>query len=95
MRARNAYLLAAGVSVLAVAMGALGGIAAGAVTSWLIVAPLVRAAYGSVPEAYPIELRVQTGVLAAAIAVTVAVFCLIVASVRTPARLAPLLREDE
>lgn len=92
---RRASRLRAQEDLFAVAMGALGGIAAGAVTAWLIVAPLVRAAYGSVPEAYPIELSVQPGILAAAIAVTVAVFCLIVASVRTPARLAPLLREDE
>lgn len=92
---RRASRLRAQEDLFAVAMGVLGGIAAGAATAWLIVAPLVRAAYGSVPEAYPIELRVQPGMLAVALAVTVAVFCLIVASVRTPAQLAPLLREDE
>lgn len=81
--------------LFAVAMGVVGGIAAGAVTAWLIVAPLVRAAYGSVPEAYPVDLSVQPPVLLGAIALTVAVFCAIVASVRAPSRLAPLLREDE
>lgn len=92
---RRASRLRAQEDLFAVAMGVVGGIAAGAITAWLVVAPLVRAAYGSVPEAYPITLSVQPVVLAAAIAVTVAVFCLIVASVRTPAQLAPLLREDE
>ncbi|MCW3491881.1 FtsX-like permease family protein [Microbacterium sp. SSM24] len=92
---RRASRLRAQEDLFAVAIGVIGGIAAGAVTAWLIVAPLVRAAYGSVPEAYPIDLRVQPGVLALAIAATVAVFCLIVASVRTPVQLAPLLREDE
>lgn len=81
--------------LFAVAMGVIGGLAAGAITAWLIVAPLVRAAYGSVPEAYPIDLSVQPVVLTLALALTVAVFCLIVASVRTPTQVAPLLREDE
>jgi hypothetical protein len=81
--------------LFAVAMGVVGGIAAGAVTSWLIVAPLVRAAYGSVPEAYPVELRADPLALLGAMAIAVAVFCAVVASVRSPAMLAPLLREDE
>lgn len=92
---RRASRLRAREDLFAVAMGVVGGIAAGAVTAWLVVAPLVRAAYGSVPEAYPIDLRVQPLPLAAGLTVVVAVFCLIVASVRTPAQLADLLREDE
>lgn len=92
---RRASRLRAQEDLFAVAMGVVGGLAAGAVTAWLVVAPLVRAAYGSVPEAYPIELSVQPVVLAVALAATVAVFCLIIASVRTPTRLAALLREDE
>jgi ABC-type antimicrobial peptide transport system permease subunit len=81
--------------LFAVAMGIVGGIVAGAATSWLVVAPLVRAAYGSVPGAYPVVLRVEPLVLTGALALVVAVFCAIVMSVRSPARLAPLLREDE
>lgn len=92
---RRASRLRAQEDLFAVGMGVLGGLAAGAVTAWLVVAPLVRAAYGSVPDAYPIALSVQPVVLAVALALTTAAFCLIVASVRTPARLAPLLREDE
>ncbi|WP_374316166.1 FtsX-like permease family protein [Microbacterium sp.] len=92
---RRASRLRAQEDLFAVVMGVVGGIAAGALTAWLVVAPLVRAAYGSVPASYPIALSVQPVVLTVAIAATVAVFCLIVASVRTPAHLAPLLREDE
>lgn len=92
---RRAARLRAQENLFAVAIGALGGIAAGAVTSWLIVAPLVRAAYGSVPEGYPVDLRVDPLVLLAAIAAAVAVFSAIVATVRAPSRLAGLLREDE
>jgi hypothetical protein len=92
---RRASRLRAQEDLFAVAMGVVGGIAAGAVTAAFVVAPLVRAAYGTVPEAFAIDLSVQPVALAVSIAATVAVFCLIVASVRTPARLAPLLREDE
>jgi hypothetical protein len=92
---RRASRLRAQEDLFAVAMGVVGGIVAGAATAWLVVAPLVRAAYGSVPEAYPIVLRVEPLVLAVALALTVAIFCLVVASVRTPVQLAPLLREDE
>lgn len=92
---RRASRLRAQEDLFAVAMGAVGGVAAGAVTAWLIVAPLVRAAYGSIPDAYPVALQVQPVVLAIAVLVVVAVFCAIVATIRTPAQLAPLMREDE
>lgn len=92
---RRASRLRAQEDLFAVAMGVLGGIAAGAFTAWLVVAPLVRAAYGDVPEAYPVPLRVEPLALTAAVVVVVALFCLIVSSVRAPSRLAGLLREDE
>lgn len=92
---RRASRLRAQEDLFAVAMGVLGGIAAGAFTAWLVVAPLVRAAYGDVPEAYPVPLRVEPLTLTAAVVVAVALFCLIVSSVRAPSRLAGLLREDE
>ena len=66
-----------------------------AATAWLIVAPLVRAAYGSVPDSYPIVLRADPVVLTLAILAAVGVFAVIVATVRAPGRLAPLMREDE
>lgn len=92
---RRASRLRAQEDLFAVAMGAVGGIAAGAATAWLIVAPLVRAAYGSIPDAYPVVLQAQPLALTVAIVAAVAVFCVIVATVRAPARLAPLMREDE
>ncbi|WP_214466517.1 FtsX-like permease family protein [Microbacterium flavescens] len=92
---RRASRLRAQEDLFAVAMGAVGGVAAGAVTAWLIVAPLVRVAYGSVPDAYPIVLRADPPALIVAILAAVAVFAVIVATVRAPARLAPLMREDE
>lgn len=81
--------------LFAVAIGVIGGLAAGVVTAWLAVPPLVRAAYEDVPAAYPVTLQAQPLPLAAGLIVAVAVFCAIVATVRAPARLAPLLREDE
>lgn len=81
--------------LFAVVLGAVGGIAAGFATAALVIAPLVRAAYGSVPEAYPVDLRVDPLTLSLVIAAAVGVFAAIVASVRAPAHLAPLLREDE
>ncbi|MCH6230250.1 hypothetical protein MK786_05820 [Microbacterium sp. CFH 31415] len=92
---RRASRLRAQEDLFAVAMGAVGGIAAGAATAWLIVAPLVRAAYGSVPESYPIVLRADPLVLLLVVLAAVGVFAVIVATVRAPARLAPLMREDE
>ncbi|WP_127475953.1 FtsX-like permease family protein [Microbacterium sulfonylureivorans] len=92
---RRAARLRAQEDLFAVAMGAVGGVAAGAATAWLIVAPLVRAAYGSVPDAYPIVLQAEPVLLGGIVLVVVAVFCAIVATVRAPARLAPLMREDE
>lgn len=92
---RRASRVRASEDLFAVAMGAVGGVAAGAATAWLVVAPLVRAAYGSVPEAYPVELSADPLLLAAAILAAAAVFAVIVATVRAPSRLAPLLREDE
>ncbi|MHC2999462.1 FtsX-like permease family protein [Microbacterium sp. HJ5] len=81
--------------LFAVAMGAVGGIAAGIATAWLIVAPLVRAAYGSVPEAYPVVLQAQPLLLGGLILTAALVFAGIVATVRAPGGLAPLMREDE
>ena len=81
--------------LFAVAIGVIGGLAAGVATAWLAVPPLVRAAYEDVPAAYPVTLQAQPLPLAAGLALAVAVFCVIVATVRAPARLAPLLREDE
>lgn len=92
---RRASRLRAQEDLFAVVIGALGGIAAGAATTWLVVAPLVRAAYGSIPDAYPVVLQAQPLVLALAIIAAVALFSAIVATVRAPARLAPLMREDE
>lgn len=79
----------------AVALGVVGGLAAGALTAWLIVPPLVRAAYGTVPAGYPVPLEWPWVVLAVAVAVLAAVFALIVSSVRAPRHLAAVLREDE
>ncbi|HET8926881.1 MAG TPA: FtsX-like permease family protein [Microbacterium sp.] len=81
--------------LFAVAIGVIGGLAAGVVTAWLAVPSLVRTAYETIPDAYPVTLQAQPLPLAMGLTVAVAVFCVIVATVRTPARLAPLLREDE
>ena len=81
--------------LFAVAIGVLGGLAAGAATAWLAVPTLVRAAYENVPAAFPVTLQAQPWPLAAGLAIAVAAFCVIVATVRAPSRLAPLLREDE
>jgi hypothetical protein len=81
--------------LFAVAIGVIGGLAAGVVTAWLAVPPLVRAAYEDVPAAYPVTLQAQPLPLAVGLIAAVAVFCVIVATVRAPSRLAPLLREDE
>lgn len=81
--------------LFAVAIGVIGGLAAGVVTAWLAVPPLVRAAYEDVPAAYPVTLQAQPLPLALGLIAAVAVFCVIVATVRAPSRLAPLLREDE
>jgi hypothetical protein len=78
-----------------VLMGAVGGVIAGAATAWLVVPPLVRAAYGSVPAAYPVPLQAESLPLAVAIALALVLFVAVVLTVRAPARLAPLLREDE
>lgn len=92
---RRASGIRAREDLFAVGMGAIGGVAAGAAVTWLVVAPLVRAAYGSVPDAYPIVLQIQPVLLGGLILAAVAVFCVIVATVRAPAHLAPLMREDE
>ena len=92
---RRAARLRAGEDVFAIAMGAVGGIVAGAATAWLVVPPLVRAAYGSVPDTFPVSLQVQPLLLGLAVIVVVGVCCAIVATVRAPAQLAPFVREDE
>ncbi len=93
-RARAARLRA-GEDLFALAMGVAGGVAAGTLTAWLIVSPLVRAAYGTVPDAYPVPLVWPWLWLAAALVALVAVFAAVIASVRAPRSLAVLLREDE
>lgn len=78
-----------------VLMGAVGGVVAGAATAWLVVPPLVRAAYGSVPAAYPVPLQTEPLPLAVALVLALAMFVAVALTVRAPSRLAPLLREDE
>lgn len=79
----------------AVLLGVLGGVAAGGVTAWLVVPPLVRAAYGTVPAGYPVPLELPWVVLGVAVVGLAALFALIVSSVRAPRHLAAVLREDE
>lgn len=93
-RARAARLRARE-DLFALAMGVVGGIAAGAVTAWLIVPSLVRAAYATVPDAYPVPLVWPWLPLMAALVMIVAAFSAVIASVRAPRALAGLLREDE
>ncbi|BDV31422.1 FtsX-like permease family protein [Microbacterium terricola] len=81
--------------LLAIGFGVVGGLAAGAVTAWFAVPPLVRAAYGTIPEAYPVPLVVPWGLLTASLLATAAICALIVSTVRVPTGLARLLREDE
>lgn len=81
--------------LFALATGVVGGLAAGAATAWLVVPALVRAAYVSVPDGFPIALQAEPVTLIAAVAVTVSVFALVVGSVRAPSELSPLVREDE
>ena len=93
-RARAARLRV-GEDLFALAIGAVGGLAAGALTAWLIVPSLVRAAYGTVPESYPVPLVWPWLWLAAAVVALVGLFAAVIASVRAPRSLAGLLREDE
>jgi hypothetical protein len=81
--------------VFAVLIGVLGGVVAGAATAWLVVPPLVRSAYGTVPDTFPVPLHVDGLILGAAILMIAAACCLVVATVRAPARLAQFVREDE
>lgn len=91
----RAARLRAGEDLFALSMGVVGGLAAGAVTAWLVVPPLVRAAYGTVPDAYPVPLSWPWLPLSAALAAVVVAFAAVIVSVRAPRRLASLLREDE
>jgi hypothetical protein len=93
-RARAARLRVAE-DLFALAIGVAGGIAAGAATAWLIVPSLVRAAYGTVPESYPVPLAWPWLWVVVALAALVGVFAAVIASVRAPRSLAGLLREDE
>lgn len=92
---RRASAVRAGEDAFAVVTGAVGGALAGTATACLVVPPLVRAAYGRVPAGFPVTLQADPPVLVAAVLAVTVVFCVVVATVRTPARLAPLLREDE
>ncbi|WP_171013085.1 FtsX-like permease family protein [Microbacterium sp. 2FI] len=91
----RAVRLRAREDLFAVVMGVVGGLAAGVATAWLVVPPLVRAAYVTVPEAYPVPLQASPVLLGAALVVVAGVFCVVVSTVRAPAALAPLMREDE
>jgi len=79
----------------ALAMGIVGGLVAGVVTAWLIVPPLVRAAYGTVPDGYPVPLVWNLPLLAVTVGVFAALCGLVMASVRVPRALAAPLRGDE
>lgn len=81
--------------LFALALGVLGGVAAGVLTAWLVVPTLVRAAYGTVPDAYPVPLVWPWAQLALAVGAIALVCAAVVASVRVPRALAPALREDE
>lgn len=81
--------------LVALAFGALGGVAAGILTAMLVVPALVRAAYGTVPDAYPVPLVWPLLLLGVAIAAMLAACVLVVATVRAPRGLAAALREDE
>ncbi|GAA2971020.1 ABC-type antimicrobial peptide transport system permease subunit [Microbacterium terrae] len=92
---RRAARTRAAEDLFAVALGVLAGVAAGLATAWLVVPTLVRAAYGTVPESYPVPLAMPWVLLGASVVVAALVFAAIIASVRAPAHLAALLREDE
>ncbi|GAA5033288.1 hypothetical protein ACFQRL_03520 [Microbacterium fluvii] len=92
---RRAARLRAGEDLFALLAGAAAGALAGLFTAWLVVPSLVRAAYGTIPDAYPVELIVPWGAVAASVALIVAIGAVVVLTVRVPSRLAPLLREDE
>ncbi|CAI9394541.1 hypothetical protein [Microbacterium sp. T2.11-28] len=81
--------------LFALALGVLGGVAAGIATAWLVVPTLVRAAYGTVPDAYPVPLVWPAAELAVAVGAIALVCAAVSASVRVPRTLAPALREDE
>ncbi len=81
--------------LFAIAMGVLGGAAAGTLTAWLVVPPLARAAYVAVPDGLAVELRPDLLVLFAGVAAASIAFCAVAASIRAPRALAPLVREDE
>ncbi|WP_353810371.1 FtsX-like permease family protein [Agromyces sp. SYSU T00194] len=76
-------------------LGAVGGVAAGLATAWVVVPALVRGAYVDLPDTFPVVLDLDPLVLAAAVGALLAASILIAATVRAPAALAPVLREDE
>jgi hypothetical protein len=92
---RGAARVRAREDLFAVTIGVIGGLVAGVATAFLIVPPLARAAYGGVPSAFPVTLPSPSLLLIVAVAASALVFAAIVATVRAPSALAPLLREDE
>jgi len=92
---RRAAAIRTAEDLFALVLGVLGGVAAGIATAWLVVPTLVRAAYGTVPEAYPVPLVWPWAELALAVAAVAVVCAAVSASVRVPRTLAPALREDE
>lgn len=81
--------------LFALALGVIGGVAAGILTAWLVVPTLVRAAYGTVPDAYPVPLVWPWLELAAGVLAVAASCAAVIATVRVPRGLAGALREDE
>lgn len=81
--------------LFALLLGVVGGVVAGLATAWLIVPPLARAAYGSIPTAYPVPLVWPWLEGAIAVAVATGLLAAIAASSRAPKALALALREDE
>ncbi|GLI28402.1 hypothetical protein ARHIZOSPH14_26440 [Agromyces rhizosphaerae] len=76
-------------------LGAVGGVAAGLATAWVVVPALVRGAYVDLPATFPVVLEFDLVVLGVAVGALLAASILIAATVRAPAALAPVLREDE
>ena len=81
--------------LFALVLGVAGGVAAGILTAWLVVPTLVRAAYGTVPEVYPVPLVWPWLELAGGVLVIAVACAAVIASVRAPRSLAAALREDE
>lgn len=95
MGRRGAVRARAAEEAFAIALGVLGGVAAGLLSAWLIVPSLARAAYIGMAESYPIALVVPVVLSAATILAASAAFIAIAASIRAPRSLAGVMREAE